>query len=221
MDSLLMDLGILIFVAGVGALGGWLARTILAGGATQPQDDLRPEQMRRVGEILAHLQELTGRVAADVGQHTHRVETINEQLHSADKGSLAVVVQAISQLLEANTQMRQKLATAEQQLQEQSKQIEVHITAARTDALTGLANRRAFDEELARRHAEFQRHRQNFSVVMVDVDYFKRFNDTYGHQTGDEVLRQVAKTLRDHSRGMDLVARYGGEEFALICPGAT
>ncbi len=220
MDNWWLDLGILIFVAAVGVIGGWIARAVLSGGFRPAGGTDRPEQLRQVGEILSHLQELAGRVAADVGQHTHRVETINEELHSADKARPEVVVRAISQLLEANTQMRQKLAAAEQQLQEQAKQIEVHITAARTDALTGLANRRAFDEELARRHAEFQRHRQTFSVVMVDVDYFKKFNDTYGHQAGDEVLRQVAKTLRDHSRGMDLVARYGGEEFALICPGA-
>jgi diguanylate cyclase len=222
MDPWWTDLAILLFVTGVGALAGWVARALWGGsewGAENPSTG--PEQIRRVGEILSHLQQLAGRVAADVGQHTHRVETINQQLHSAGKPGPDAVVQAISQLLEANNQMRQKLAAAEQQLQQQAKQIEVHITAARTDALTGLANRRAFDEELARRHAEFQRHRKPFSVMMVDVDHFKKFNDTYGHQAGDEVLRQVAKTLRDHSRGMDLVARYGGEEFALICPGAS
>ncbi|MCS7305707.1 MAG: GGDEF domain-containing protein [Thermoguttaceae bacterium] len=222
MDSLWVDLGILLFVAGAGAFAGWVARWVFVGGVGGSEKaPPGPEQLRQVGEILSHLQQLAGRVAADVGQHTHRVETISEQLHSADKPAPDVVVRAIGQLLEANTQMQQKLAAAEQQLQEQAKQIEAHITAARTDALTGLANRRAFDEELARRHAEFQRLKKTFSVIMVDVDHFKKFNDTYGHQAGDEVLRQVARILRDHSRAMDLVARYGGEEFALICPAAS
>jgi len=221
MEHLLVDLGIFMFVMGVGALGGWIARAVLRGGFREQCLGQGSEQIRQVGAILSQLQELAGRVAADVGQHTHRVETINQQLHSAGKGGPEVVVRAISQLLEANSQMRQKLATAEQQLQEQAQQIQTHITAARTDALTGLANRRAFDEELARRYAEFQRNKHTFSLMMVDVDYFKKFNDTYGHQAGDEVLRTVAKTLREHSRAMDLVARYGGEEFALICPGAT
>ena len=92
---------------------------------------------------------------------------------------------------------------------------------ARTDALTLLANRRAFDEELARRIAEFRRHGRSYSLIMADVDRFKRFNDTYGHPAGDKVLQDVARMLRRKMREMDLVARYGGEEFAIILPGTN
>src|SRR6185503_7619557 len=88
----------------------------------------------------------------------------------------------------------------------------------RTDALTGLANRRAFDDELNRRFAEWQRRKTMFSLLILDVDHFKKFNDTHGHQAGDAVLTGVAATLRQTFREMDLVARYGGEEFAAILP---
>ena len=93
------------------------------------------------------------------------------------------------------------------------------LAETRTDALTLLANRRAFDDELAKRCAEFRRQGRTFSLTIVDVDRFKNFNDTYGHRAGDEVLRNVAKVLRRKMRETDIVARYGGEEFAIIHPG--
>jgi diguanylate cyclase (GGDEF)-like protein len=86
---------------------------------------------------------------------------------------------------------------------------------AATDALTGLQNRRAFDEGLAR---ELARPGRVVSLLMLDVDHFKRFNDAHGHPAGDEVLRAVARTIQACVRGNDLAARYGGEEFAVILP---
>ena len=85
-----------------------------------------------------------------------------------------------------------------------------------TDELTGLPNRREFNETLARMVAARQRYNHIFSVAMIDLDFFKRINDTLGHQAGDRVLRQLAKILRKAVRKNDLVARWGGEEFAVI-----
>lgn len=91
--------------------------------------------------------------------------------------------------------------------------------AAFTDGLTGLFNRRAFDEKLAQEFARARRSKEPLSLLMVDIDHFKLFNDHYGHQVGDECLRQVAKRLKVVAkRSTDCAARYGGEEMALILP---
>src|SRR4051812_33167826 len=88
------------------------------------------------------------------------------------------------------------------------------------DGLTGVANRRHFDRALERELRRARRGGLPLSLIFLDLDEFKRFNDTYGHARGDEVLRQVAQTLDEtFRRGGDLVARYGGEEFAVILPG--
>lgn len=221
MHPAIADFAVLLLVAAAAAVFGWIARAIVTRPLTAATDDDGPDESRRAREVLGQLHDLAARVAEDVGQHSHRVEAINEELNGAEAAGPEVVVKAIAKLVQANSQMQQKLASAEGKLEEQARQIRSQATAARTDALTGLANRRAFDEELARRYLDFQRHGPPFSIIMVDVDHFKRFNDTYGHQAGDEVLRSVAKILRQNSREADMVARYGGEEFAVVCPGAS
>lgn len=90
-----------------------------------------------------------------------------------------------------------------------------------TDPLTGIANRRSFDEELALEWRRAERVGETLSLVLLDIDNFKRVNDTHGHQQGDAVLREVAAVLRAGVRQVDLAARYGGEEFALVLPETT
>jgi diguanylate cyclase (GGDEF)-like protein len=87
------------------------------------------------------------------------------------------------------------------------------------DRFTGLLNRAVFNEQLEREVAFARREDGRFAVAMIDIDHFKKFNDTYGHAGGDEALRTVSKTLRESCRATDVVARYGGEEFALVLPG--
>lgn len=87
------------------------------------------------------------------------------------------------------------------------------------DALTGVHNRRFFDDRLAAEFAYAVRHRADLALIMLDVDHFKRLNDTYGHQGGDAVLRQLGAMLADSVRVEDIVARYGGEEFTILARG--
>jgi len=91
---------------------------------------------------------------------------------------------------------------------------------SRTDPLTGLANRRTFESELATKFEHARRYGRPLALAMIDVDLFKRINDGYGHQAGDEVLRRIAEVLRRATRASDCVARYGGEELAIIIPEA-
>lgn len=92
---------------------------------------------------------------------------------------------------------------------------------ARTDTLTGLANRRAFDEFLRTTQAAAMEKGEPFCTLLIDVDHFKRFNDDFGHEVGDQVLKLLAKLLSERLREGDLPARYGGEELAVVLPGAS
>lgn len=86
------------------------------------------------------------------------------------------------------------------------------------DALTGLYNRRYFADRLSNEHARSTRHARPVALLMLDIDHFKRINDTYGHQTGDDVLRAVSQILVNQTRTIDVICRYGGEEFAALLP---
>ena len=92
---------------------------------------------------------------------------------------------------------------------------------ARHDPLTGLSNRRSLDEDLEVLHARSQRYGRGFALAMCDLDRFKAYNDTHGHQAGDQALRAVAATIAGEVRGGDGVYRYGGEEFLLVLPEQT
>jgi diguanylate cyclase (GGDEF)-like protein len=90
---------------------------------------------------------------------------------------------------------------------------------ATTDGLTGLVNHRTFQERFTTMLGRAERHQLAVSLLLTDIDHFKKINDSYGHPTGDEVLRRVAAILKASARKIDIVARYGGEEFALVLEG--
>jgi diguanylate cyclase (GGDEF)-like protein len=121
----------------------------------------------------------------------------------------------LEQLYEQLQQAYQALETANQELVAMNAMLS---QAAITDSLTGLRNHRAFQESLMNLVQMAERYGQPLSLIMLDIDYFKQFNDRFGHPAGDELLRQVASLLRQSARAYDVVARYGGEEFAILLP---
>jgi diguanylate cyclase len=133
--------------------------------------------------------------------------------------------QVVSSLAAATLDMAQHNQQLNAQLQRSTNEIETLRTSLEsvrvqslTDSLTGLANRRMFDETLRMRLDEAKAQHTELCVVLCDIDHFKRFNDTWGHHTGDQILRFIASSLQQHARRDFLVARYGGEEFAMIMP---
>lgn len=177
---------------------------------------------KSVEDAMKQIYRITGRIGHDVGEHSARVKQINEEIVDAsargDAEGQASLVAAIAKITEANEKLQSELRSAEAKMAEQATALENQMAMARTDALTGVLNRRAFDDEILRRVSEYQRYRTPVSLLLFDIDHFKKFNDTYGHQTGDDVLCHVACTLQMVMRDVDLVCRYGGEEFAIILP---
>lgn len=118
-----------------------------------------------------------------------------------------------------------QMNTRLEQMEKQTQYMKVHVEAerqkARTDALTSLPNRAGYDARVLAEFDRWTRYNHSFSLVVADLDLFKRINDTYGHQAGDKVLRLVASILSKKSRSTDFVSRYGGEEFVILMPGTS
>jgi diguanylate cyclase len=194
---------------------GWVACSLIRVAAYRER--LHAES-KRVRHALAGLSRLAETVASDVRSHKRSLNDVSGELDRVEVQEVQVVASIVTRLAEANKDMEQRLATAESRLREQQRELEARSAEAATDELTGLANRRSFNDELARRFSEYKRTQRPLSVIFVDVDHFKDLNDREGHQAGDEVLRSISTTLRQTVRGMDLVARYGGEEFSIVMP---
>ena len=129
--------------------------------------------------------------------------------------------QLSSQLNEANRKLQSKVEVADRQLLETNKQLkqlnEEFKLLSITDPLTGLFNRRHFDELMTTEIGLSNRHGDDNSVLLIDIDFFKGINDTYGHYVGDTVLKSLTSTLVENLRQTDAVCRIGGEEFAILC----
>lgn len=154
-----------------------------------------------------------------------------KQVTASQKNAMAALARQVMQLLELryrNREIRELLSERAVQMRELSNYqvlLEQHnrqlLTESRTDRLTKIGNRAALDQYLAQAHQDCIKVHQPLSIMLIDVDYFKPYNDQFGHPAGDLVLQQVAALLYDSCRTTDFAARYGGEEFMLILPETT
>ncbi|QNG99249.1 sensor domain-containing diguanylate cyclase [Pseudomonas sediminis] len=145
-----------------------------------------------------------------------RINVMRQEKLQAQARLLQTQEQLVETLQRSERELEQRVVQRTEELQVLNSRLE---TLSLTDALTGIANRRHFDEVLAKEWKRAQRMGEPLALAVVDVDWFKAYNDHYGHLAGDSCLQQVAQTLASAiSRSSDLVARYGGEEFVFLAP---
>jgi diguanylate cyclase len=194
----------------------------------------QPDAIEKAEAEAEHgMMESLNRIIALLNSHSETSRIYSLALEEAGRGLIEATSPeqlrlAIGYLITENNKMRKESADLQGSLQEQQLQIEAlrsNLAAAEEtgmrDALTAVWNRRAFDKMLAHQAHEAQRKQESLSLILADIDHFKKINDRFGHQVGDDVIRLVAATLSRNVKGKDTVARYGGEEFAVILPQAS
>jgi diguanylate cyclase len=186
------------------------------------------EEIRDAGAVLnRELTSVSDAIAKARQSQAAYGETLAEAEANIDRvDAPADLKQLVTGLTDATSRVQRENATLERRLESSTKEVarlREHLEQVRrdamTDALTNLANRKAFDEELLRACDQAEADKSVVTLAVLDIDHFKRFNDTWGHQTGDQVLRYVASVIGRISKNPRVAARYGGEEFAVIFPG--
>ncbi|HWV52589.1 GGDEF domain-containing protein [Pseudorhodoplanes sp.] len=147
---------------------------------------------------------------------------VSNELTQADREGLRAIVESLvhtaKEMESVNHTLEERLTASKLEINQLQRHLEVVRNESLTDPLTSLSNRKFFDEAITKAVQEATAENEVLSLLMTDIDHFKTFNDTYGHLTGDQVLRLVAQSVKANVKGQDIAARYGGEEFAIILP---
>jgi diguanylate cyclase len=176
--------------------------------------------LNRMQDMIKEIGTQTSQFSTSLGDATERLDASG--LNPADIQSIvAQLVEDARVTLEQNQALQHRLAESSQEMSDLKNDLASVREEAMTDALTGIANRKAFDMRLLQAAAETSEENQPLCLLIVDIDFFKKFNDTHGHQAGDQIIRLVAQTFKKGLKGQDTAARYGGEEFALILPNTS
>lgn len=194
--------------------------------------DREARSLERIGgdlsQALSTVVKQIGQADRDSAAFGDRLKAFDGSLRSVSAGDDAGVHDVVLGLIQATQDMVDKNQVLQKELNKSSAQVAVlrdHLhqvrTEALTDGLTGVANRRCFDLKLVEQSKAALKAGSELCLLMIDIDHFKRFNDTYGHKVGDQVLRVVGFQLKAAVASDDVPARYGGEEFALILPQCT
>ena len=186
--------------------------------AAQAMESLGGNMGKLIDDILSKLENS----ARDAASYKDALSAATGELGGGER-SPADVRKLVDGLIAATRAMEIRAKSLEGELQASSQQVNELKTKladvrkeSMTDPLTGISNRKAFDEAVAAATAAVARDGEEVALLLCDIDHFKMFNDTWGHQTGDQVLRLVAACLAENTKGRDTAARYGGEEFAVL-----
>ena len=182
-------------------------------------DEVGSQVKNEIDQLMA----MIDAVAGTASSYSESLAGATEQLvHSKDRDGLRTIVETLVQTTKtmerSNKQLEERLHASKQEINDLQVSLEAVRTESLTDPLTQLANRKFFDITLAKAIAEATGQNDPLSLLLTDIDHFKSFNDTYGHLTGDQVLRLVAMSVKHNVKGKDTAARYGGEEFAVVLP---
>jgi diguanylate cyclase len=185
------------------------------------------DRIDRVGsQVMGEIEQVMAMIGAAAGTATSYSENlvnVSQKLGGAadDDAVRAIVeslVKATQEMQQDNLALEERLIASKKEITQLQENLETVRNESLTDPLTSLANRKFFDESLLKAIADARRRGEQLSLMMTDIDHFKGFNDTYGHLTGDQVLRLVAMSVKQNVKGQDIAARYGGEEFAVVLP---
>ena len=183
-----------------------------------PLSDL-PDQL---GGLIESAQQFLNTAVSDNQNHIKALgEVSSEAATAADpRPIIAKLVDELSKATQRASALEASFAATSEELDSIRDSLKAAEQRSNTDALTGLANRHSMDEFLRLAQIAAMEKDEALSVFLIDIDHFKKFNDDYGHQVGDQVLRLVGKVLQEGVREVDLAARYGGEELIAVLPGA-
>ncbi len=177
-----------------------------------------------IQKTIKDMNSVVSSTKANVHEYNETLERANLGLQEGkDKdeisGILADMMDDTREMIKRNYELEETLEHSSRVMEDMRQDLEIARKEALTDPLTGLANRKAYDHEVSRLVALANESEDySFSFILMDIDYFKTFNDTFGHQVGDQVLKLVSRTLQQGVKGRDMTARYGGEEFAVLLP---
>jgi diguanylate cyclase len=172
-----------------------------------------------VDQVMRHIKTASGD-ASDFGKTLDQFSDAMGAMPGDDEFRVVVsgLIFETQRTIERNRTLEDRLHQSSDEIAELRQNLEVVRREAMTDALTGIPNRKFFETRLGEAARNAMESGEALSLLLLDIDHFKQFNDSYGHQLGDQVLRLVARTLMESVKGRDTPARYGGEEFAIILP---